>query len=218
MGARRCRARGVARRRPHNASGDLVFCGAVNSELSRKARMTLHARLSEIEAARSPFTDMPSSAAVRWVQPCLVRDDRVSRVQRPVPSSRLQGPSTRRSDDCAAAHGRVAHRPGGRATWDGTRLRPIPPFCFCRPPASGHSYDLPPGAAGAGVRPLRHRGCHHPGPAHPRPLRSEGAGGGPVCSGLAAGILGETAFRQTTSETPRSRRPPSSGQRVGSGP
>ena len=56
----------------HNASGDLVFCGAVSSGLSRKTRTALHARLSEIEAPRSPFTDMPSLAAVRWVHPRLV--------------------------------------------------------------------------------------------------------------------------------------------------
>jgi bifunctional non-homologous end joining protein LigD len=56
----------------HNASGDLVFCGAVSSGLSRKARTALHARLSEIEAPHSPFTDMPSSAGVRWVQPSLI--------------------------------------------------------------------------------------------------------------------------------------------------
>src|SRR5271157_1055502 len=29
-------------------------------------------RLSEIEAPHSPFTDMPSSAGVRWVQPSLI--------------------------------------------------------------------------------------------------------------------------------------------------
>ena len=56
----------------HNASGDLVFCGAVSSGLSRKARTALHARLSEIEAPHSPFTDMPSSVGVRWVQPSLI--------------------------------------------------------------------------------------------------------------------------------------------------
>jgi bifunctional non-homologous end joining protein LigD len=56
----------------HNASGALVYCGVVSSGLSRKARGILHARLSEIEAARPPFTDIAPSAAVRWVHPRLV--------------------------------------------------------------------------------------------------------------------------------------------------
>ena len=56
----------------HNTSGDLVFCGVVSSGLSRRARTALHARLSEIEAARPPFADTLPSAAVRWVHPRLV--------------------------------------------------------------------------------------------------------------------------------------------------
>jgi hypothetical protein len=74
VNARRCEPSPWARSSwaPTNASGDLVFCGAVSSGLSRTARTALHARLSEIESPRSPFTDMPSSAAVRWVHPRVV--------------------------------------------------------------------------------------------------------------------------------------------------
>ena len=90
----------------HNSSGDLVFCGAVSSGLSRKARTALHARLSEIEAPHSPFTDMPSSAGCGGsAKP--YRCDRLSRIQRPVPPSRLQRPPARRPDHRAAAPGRI---------------------------------------------------------------------------------------------------------------
>jgi bifunctional non-homologous end joining protein LigD len=56
----------------HNMSGDLVCCGVISSGLNRKARMTLHARLSEIRTARASFRDMLPSAAVGWVHPRLV--------------------------------------------------------------------------------------------------------------------------------------------------
>jgi hypothetical protein len=76
-------------------------------------------------AVRNPGTTLAfhgyaviGGGAVGPSTPC--RDDRVSRVQHPVASSRLQGPSTRRSDECAAAHGRVAQRPGGRGHVDAT--------------------------------------------------------------------------------------------------
>ena len=86
----------------HNASGDLVFCGAVSSGLSRKARTALHARLSEIEAPHSPFTDMPSSAGVRWVQPSLIAviDIANSTAGSAIPPSRAFCTPTRPSCRC----------------------------------------------------------------------------------------------------------------------